>query len=80
MPRKMNDSAADLFSEEEAKTYRSAKKMKRTTKKECRHSRQTQEDSAQAVPLIRSLAPAAARNQRDSYAGRVISTFPCTGM
>ena len=70
--KKINDSTADLFSEEDSKTYRSAKKARRCGKKP---AKQNHEDDADAAPLIQSLAPAAARNQRDSYAGRMISTL-----
>ena len=68
MPRKMNDSTADIFDDEE-KTYRSAKKARRGTKQECKEHHHHRTDNAGMEPLIVSMAPAAARNQRDSYAG-----------
>ena len=70
----MNDSTADIFEEDDYKTCRSAKKARKSKnqpKKEV-HDCLTMPDHVfhpEVAPLITSMAPAAARNQRDSYAG-----------
>ena len=77
MPRfnRMNDSTADIFEDDDHKTCRSAKKARKARnqpKKEV-HDCLTMPDHVfhpEVVPLINTMAPAAARNQRDSYAGR----------
>ena len=79
MPRRMDDSTKDIFEDDDQKVYRSAK-MARKGKQQCKdpalcHHKNTKSEPADAVPLINSMAPAAARNQRDSYAGRRIFTI-----
>ena len=80
MPRRLDDSTADIFEDDDQKVFRSAKKARRGKPQSkcqdpalCRrdgHPKITKPETVEVVPLINSMAPAAARNQRDSYAGR----------
>ena len=71
----MNDSSADIFEDDEHKTCRSAKKarkMKSQPEKKAHDCLELPDHvfHPEVEPLINSMASAAARNQRDSYAGR----------